>query len=1217
MTNNSKTSLSEANAALRSGNYSDAVRLYEKLLIEAPSLAGSLKFNLTMAKRRATKNTLGFFPQQDQLKTQVETSIIKERIIRSNLFDSDWYKITHHAALGFFEDPLDHYCKYGGEAGLKPSALFDSFYYASQIPESDRAQITNYLYHYLTEGFDKYDPNEYFDTAYYTRVYLRSTEEMTPLEHYASQQYPFRNNPSQIFCNKAYLDRNLDVDNARMLPLTHFLSSGQAEGRLKSLNLSHDDAESYFVSLTSIDSTDDVIVYLAYTPDNRLSDFQQAMIKEYIALGFKVILCINSGDYANVSNNFNGMAPICLVRENIGWDFGGWKAVVNKLPMLTEANSISFTNDSIAFAAAKSERKEFIKKLRSSLSDIVTLTANKEIKHHHQSYFFCIKKSGIEKNALSIIRSIEYHIKKEKVIWMLELGLWDKFVEMNLSIETLFDIKFEGNPTIKHWDYLIKKGFPFIKLQLFTSNIISSDDSRLRTHLNEVQIKTIQTHLQSRNGPASYFHPSQRLNSPVHEAVPCNARYGSIGQLQAYNPPESHVPTVQVPLIDIGKLDQRIIGSQSLLVVIHCFYLDIAKAIFEKLTALNALIDYFVLCTTDTFEKKEAIQRLLNNASLKGGIEVTPNRGRDVAPFLIAGRQYYSKYTLILHLHTKRSPHSSAYAKWGEFLFNNLIGSAEIILSNIALLSSASVGIVYSEHFPAVKQLRNWGYDFSKAKSFLSRVGVDISSDMLLEFPTSTMFFARTSALLPYFNLNLTYEDFDEENGQIDGTLAHAIERSFLYSIEARGYSHYKVISSTHNKDVIAWRFSADQLDSCTNRIQPIRLLGSQSNSLLIGYTPQPCNILASKNAKPRFNILIPTLKPEKIYGGVSSALKVAREIYEEVKCKYDLRIIITSDEKCSDSLLQAYSRVTKSIVSAMPNDDYEFPSVIDYHYYSSTPLSLRANDVFFATAWWTADIAYKLQQRQASIYGSSHRVLYLIQDFEPGFYAWSENSALARATYTHPKTVAIINSEELLVAITRDYSFKHTYYLPYRLNETLARHKKSGQKEKLIIIYGRPSVERNLFNIIIKGLKIWQCDNPEVNCEYKICFAGEPFDSSLVSCLENAFVVGKASLEDYANILNRASVGISLMESPHPSYPPLEMAAFGCAVVTNNYQNKNLTLRSSNIFSLLEITPESLMNGLYGAIELSSSEHMSTTINDLPVDCPPFDANAIAALLP
>lgn len=46
-------------------------------------------------------------------------------------------------------------------------------------------------------------------------------------------------------------------------------------------------------------------------------------------------------------------------------------------------------------------------------------------------------------------------------------------------------------------------------------------------------------------------------------------------------------------------------------------------------------------------------------------------------------------------------------------------------------------------------------------------------------------------------------------------------------------------------------------------------------------------------------------------------------------------------------------------------------------------------------------------------------------------------------------------------------------------------------------------------------------------------------------------------SLEEYKELLPGFDVGISLMMSPHPSLPPLEMAAAGLMVVTNIFANK------------------------------------------------------------
>lgn len=56
---------------------------------------------------------------------------------------------------------------------------------------------------------------------------------------------------------------------------------------------------------------------------------------------------------------------------------------------------------------------------------------------------------------------------------------------------------------------------------------------------------------------------------------------------------------------------------------------------------------------------------------------------------------------------------------------------------------------------------------------------------------------------------------------------------------------------------------------------------------------------------------------------------------------------------------------------------------------------------------------------------------------------------------------------------------------------------------------------------------------------------------------------------------------GISLMISPHPSYPPLEMSTFGVRTITNCYENKDLSGFNNNIISLRACNPELIMDTL------------------------------------
>ena len=60
---------------------------------------------------------------------------------------------------------------------------------------------------------------------------------------------------------------------------------------------------------------------------------------------------------------------------------------------------------------------------------------------------------------------------------------------------------------------------------------------------------------------------------------------------------------------------------------------------------------------------------------------------------------------------------------------------------------------------------------------FAAELGMDAGNIFETGFFAGTMFIGRVQALEPLLMLDIKDEDFESEDGQIDGTLAHVIER--------------------------------------------------------------------------------------------------------------------------------------------------------------------------------------------------------------------------------------------------------------------------------------------------------------------------------------------------------------------------------------------------------------------------------------------------------
>jgi len=225
----------------------------------------------------------------------------------------------------------------------------------------------------------------------------------------------------------------------------------------------------------------------------------------------------------------------------------------------------------------------------------------------------------------------------------------------------------------------------------------------------------------------------------------------------------------------------------------HLFYEELAPEFQRYFQNISFPFDTFI--TTDKTSKRAKIESFF--AGWQYGavdVRIAENRGRDIAPKLVALKDVYETYDYVLHVHSKRSVHSSPLANWRHFLLENLVGSPDVVNSVFdAFWRKSDLGMVASQHFEPIREEIIWRGNFKIADVLAKRMGVSLSSDAALDFPAGSMFWARTSALKPLLELKLRFDEFAQETGQRDGTLAHAIERLYFFACERAGFNWIKI----------------------------------------------------------------------------------------------------------------------------------------------------------------------------------------------------------------------------------------------------------------------------------------------------------------------------------------------------------------------------------------------------------------------------------------
>ena len=238
----------------------------------------------------------------------------------------------------------------------------------------------------------------------------------------------------------------------------------------------------------------------------------------------------------------------------------------------------------------------------------------------------------------------------------------------------------------------------------------------------------------------------------------------------------------------LAELPARPVTDLRVAVHLHLFYVDMAGFFAQWLSHIPLKVDLFLSVPDGTKDSVAAPFAALESVG-SVTVEAVENRGRDVRPMIRAFGDKLAGYDVFLHIHSKRSPHDGALAGWLDHLLKNLLGDGQHTAKILGLYADhPDLGLLYPEPLNAFPY---WTLTNSSNKADMARLfaqlGADFPADETYpDFPVGTMFWARGQALSTL--LRTKVEGFQDESGQVDGTLAHAIERSFGLIARQAGY---------------------------------------------------------------------------------------------------------------------------------------------------------------------------------------------------------------------------------------------------------------------------------------------------------------------------------------------------------------------------------------------------------------------------------------------
>ena len=289
------------------------------------------------------------------------------------------------------------------------------------------------------------------------------------------------------------------------------------------------------------------------------------------------------------------------------------------------------------------------------------------------------------------------------------------------------------------------------------------------------------------------------LNRPsgaaVASAVTPAGSSGLDRAFEAYGEYQARPRGNAVLIEEVGQPRTRFEGT--LAVHLHLHYGAMAWKFVTSFVKIGRPFDLFVSIGPDVDASEVTDQFGALPCCRSVVVERFENKGRDIGPFVAGFGERLLAYDLIAHVHSKRSPHNALKRDWATQLLHHLFATPDHVDQLLGRFAEdRELGLVFPVYHSSLSEQIHWGTNFEAAQRLAHRLGQDLSEADFEPFPAGSFFVARSEALRPLLGSGITFADFPPEDAQIDGTLAHAIERLVTLIVRRAGFGAEQVASS-------------------------------------------------------------------------------------------------------------------------------------------------------------------------------------------------------------------------------------------------------------------------------------------------------------------------------------------------------------------------------------------------------------------------------------